>query len=132
MTRSAHRWTSLAFAAALTAVAALGCDRTNSTNATVPNSGTGMTGAFSGKQVTGPTAYQVGPDSHDGAGGAPTFGEATGTGFHTGDAAHSSGTGSGLMGFHGTGAEGTINAISDMHPAGDPPKDAPVPILPEE
>jgi hypothetical protein len=49
-------------------------------------------------------------------GGAPSFGSPSGMGLSTGDAAHSSGMGTGLMGFHGTGAAGTSGAISDRSP----------------
>jgi len=113
-------------------LAAAGCGRTDSTSATPPNTGTGMTGIGSGAAVTGPNGNDVamGPNG-GGAGGAPSFGDATGTGFSTGDAAHSGGQGSGLMGFHGTGALGTSAAISDMHQTDAPAKNAPVPVLPE-
>jgi hypothetical protein len=114
-------------------LAAVGCGRTDSTTATPPNTGTGMTGIGNGQAVTGPDANTPPAGPNDGgAGGAPTYGDATGTGFHTGDAAHSDGQGSGLMGFHGTGALGTSAAISDMHPTDPPAKNAPQPVLPEQ
>ncbi len=116
---------------ALAAAALVGCDRTDSTTATPANTGTGMTGEGTGKQVTGPVGVGANADSQ-GAGGAPTYGEPTGTGFPSGDAAHSSGQGSGLMGFHGTGAMGTSAAVSDAHDAGKPAKDAPALVLPEQ
>jgi hypothetical protein len=114
---------------ALATAALVGCDRTESTSATPANTGTGMTGVGSGEQATGPTAAAP---TGQGAGGAPSFGEATGTGFPSGDAAHSGGQGSGLMGFHGTGYEGTSAAVSDMHPVGPPAANAPAPVLPEQ
>jgi hypothetical protein len=51
-------------------------------------------------------------------------------GFSTGDAAHSDGQGSGLMGYHGTGAMGTSGAISDKHEVPAPPKSTTEPVLP--
>ncbi len=58
-------------------------------------------------------------------GGAPSFGQPTGTGFSTGDGIHSTGQGSGAMGYHSTGAAGTSNSITDTHPAEvDPRADA--------
>jgi hypothetical protein len=51
-------------------------------------------------------------------------------GFSTGDAAHNDGSGSGLMGFHGTGAMGTSNAITDNHPAQAPTFPTTEPVLP--
>ncbi len=129
MTHSAHRWTTITLWTTLAATIALGgCGKTESTTATPANTGTGMTGMGSGKDVTGPIASAA----PDGAGGAPTFGEATGTGFPSGDAAHAGGQGSGLMGFHGTGAKGTSYAISDTHPAGEPPKSQVQWVLPEQ
>ena len=67
-----------------------------------------------------------------GPAGPRPYGEAEGNGFHSGDADHSGGTGSGLMGFHGTGYEGTSAAISDMHKTDPVPKDAPKWVLPEQ
>jgi hypothetical protein len=119
----------------LAAAAVIGCDRTNSTTATPANTGTGATGgtgANMGRQVTGPTADQVGAPPAPPWLSAPTFGEATGTGFATGDAAHASGQGSGLMGYHGTGAMGTSFAISDDHKAPPVAKNAPPFVLPEQ
>lgn len=64
-------------------------------------------------------------------GGAPNYGTPSGMGFSYGDAAHSDGQGSGLMGYHGTGAMGTSGAISDRHPVPEPPKNAATePVLP--
>ena len=134
MTPMAHRWTTGTLGAVLAATAIVGggCGKTESTTATPPNSGTGMTGMGPGKDVTGPAAQANA--GNDGAGGAPTYGEATGTGFASGDAAHSSGMGSGLMGFHSTGAMGTSAAASDMHKFDekDLPKGQPTWVLPEQ
>ena len=133
MTRAAHRTTAIGTALlAAAAVVAVGCDKTNSTYATPPNSGTGMTGMGTDQQVTGPSTNPALAYSTQGAGGAPTYGEPTGTGFYTLDAAHGSGTGSGMMGYHGTGAMGTSAAISDMHKTPPPPKNAPQWVLPEQ
>jgi hypothetical protein len=63
-------------------------------------------------------------------GGAPSYGTQSGMGFSTGDAAHNDGSGSGLMGFHGTGAMGTSNAITDNHPAQAPTFPTTEPVLP--
>ncbi len=63
-------------------------------------------------------------------GAAPTYGTPSGMGFSTGDAAHSDGQGSGLMGYHGTGAMGTSGAISDKHEVPAPPKSTTEPVLP--
>ena len=83
--------------------------------------------------MTGPTQYHTGPNSGQGAGGAPPLGEYAGNGFSTGDSAHAGGTGSGLMGWHGTGAQGTSMAISDKHDAGELPKGGgPQWVLPEQ
>jgi len=70
------------------------------------------------------------PPSPASPGAAPTFGKPSGMGFSTGDAAHSDGQGSGLMGYHGTGAMGTSGAISDKHPAPEPEKPSTQPVLP--
>ncbi len=93
----------------------------------VLNNYDGMRSMAAGKSLNDPVAVGVGAASptDPAAGGAPTFGDATGTGFHTGDAAHSGGQGSGLMGFHGTGALGTSAAISDMHHAERPAQERP-------
>ena len=109
----------------------IGCGKTDSTTATPANSGTGMTGIGPGQNITGPVGVAAN-DPGLGAGGAPTYGEATGTGFPTGDAAHAGGQGSGMMGFHGTGAQGTSAAISDMHTTPPPDKNAPQWVLPEQ
>ncbi len=63
-------------------------------------------------------------------GAAPTYGTPSGMGFSTGDAAHSDGQGSGLMGYHGTGAMGTSGAISDQHEVPPPPPSTTQPVLP--
>lgn len=63
-------------------------------------------------------------------GAAPTYGTPSGMGFSTGDAAHSDGQGSGLMGYHGTGSMGTSGAISDKHEVPEPPVNATQPVLP--
>jgi len=63
-------------------------------------------------------------------GAAPEYGTPSGMGFSTGDSAHSDGQGSGLMGYHGTGAMGTSGAISDKHAVPAPPKAATEPVLP--
>jgi hypothetical protein len=55
-------------------------------------------------------------------GGAPTFGQPSGTGFSTGDSIHSTGQGSGAMGYNNTGATGTSNSITDTHPVEVAPK----------
>ena len=129
---TAHRL-AIGLGTALAAAALAGCGNTDSTTATAPNTGTGMTGIGPGAQVTGPNANDLpmGPYG-GGAGGAPSYGDASGTGFCTGDAAHSGGQGSGLMGFHGTGYLGTSAAISDMHKTAPPAKNAPQPVLPEQ
>jgi hypothetical protein len=69
---------------------------------------------------------------YGGAGGAPTFGTASGMGFSTGDAAHSDGQGSGLMGYHGTGSMGASGAITDKHEVVIPRSAVPTtePVLP--
>ncbi len=90
---------------------ASGCERTDSTSSTPPNTGTGMNGTVEGKDVMGPNAYSG--DSPSSPGGAPAFGAPSGMGFPTGDAAHSGGQGGGLMGFGGTGANGTNGTITD-------------------
>jgi hypothetical protein len=87
-----------------------GCDHTDSTTSTPPNTGTGLTGAKPGKELHGPPP---GSETGSNPGGAPTFGKPTGMGFSTGDAAHSGGQGGGLMGYHNTGAAGTSGAITD-------------------
>ncbi len=56
-------------------------------------------------------------------GAAPSFGTPTGTGFSTGDGIHSTGQGSGAMGYHGTGANGTSNSITDTHPVDVEPRE---------
>ena len=63
-------------------------------------------------------------------GAAPTYGTASGMGFSTGDAAHSDGQGSGMMGYHGTGAAGTSGAITDQHEVPPPPASTTQPVLP--
>jgi hypothetical protein len=92
----------------MTAIAATalfaGCDQSDSTT------GAGLTGASPGNWVNGPPP---GSETGSNPGGAPTFGQPTGMGFSTGDAAHSGGQGSGLMGYHNTGAAGTSGAITD-------------------
>jgi hypothetical protein len=100
----------LSTAALLGAGLIAGCDRNDSTTATPANSGTGLSNAQPGKDVTGPAP---GSETGSNPGGAPSFGQATGTGFSTGDAAHSGGQGGGLMGYHGTGSAGTSGAITD-------------------
>jgi hypothetical protein len=70
------------------------------------------------------------PPSPASPGAAPTYGKASGMGFSYGDAAHSDGQGSGLMGFHGTGSMGTSGAISDKHEAREPDKASTQPVLP--
>src|SRR5947209_1640269 len=80
------------------------CDRTESTTATPPNSGTGMTGVGSGRDVTGPAANEAGWTPGRAAAGAPSYGKPSGMGFSDGDAVHAGGQGGGLMGFHDTGA----------------------------
>jgi hypothetical protein len=62
--------------------------------------------------------------------GAPTYGQQSGMGFSTGDAAHCSGSGSGLAGYNGTGKAGTSSAITDMHPIGAPTFPTTQPVLP--
>jgi hypothetical protein len=62
--------------------------------------------------------------------GAPTYGEQSGMGFSTGDAIHSSGSGSGLAGYNGTGKAGTSSAISDTHVIGAPTFPTTQPVLP--
>ncbi len=113
--------------------ATVGCGKADPTATADQDNITAMQTLAHG-QHAGPDAVGTGAASptDPAAGGAPTYGEATGTGFHTGDAPHSGGTGSGLMGFHGTGAYGTSAAISDTHPAGEPPKNAPQWVLPEQ
>ena len=63
-------------------------------------------------------------------GAAPTFGTQSGMGFSTGDALHSGGAGSGLMGYNGTGKMGTSSAITDQHPIGKPAFPTTEPVLP--
>ena len=65
-------------------------------------------------------------------GGAPTYGKPSGMGFTTGDAAHSDGAGSGLMGFHGTGQMGTSGAITDRHNFQLPNTPTTDPVLPAQ
>jgi hypothetical protein len=57
------------------------------------------------------------------------FGKPSGMGFATGDAVHTDGQGSGLMGYHGTGATGTGGTITDTH-AVPPPPPTTEPVLP--
>ncbi len=75
--------------------------------------------------AAGPTTTPV-----SSPGGAPTYGTPSGMGFSTGDAAHTDAAGSGLMGFHGTGAMGTSAAITDNHPIGAPTFPTTEPVLP--
>ncbi len=134
MTTAVQR-TAILLGATLVATA-LGCGKADPTAqaAGVKSNQQLMMDLSHGVPLYDPQAIGLGAASptDPGAGGAPTFGDATGTGFHTGDAAHSGGTGSGLMGFHGTGALGTSAAISDMHTTEAPPKNAPAFILPEQ
>lgn len=62
--------------------------------------------------------------------GAPTFGTQSGMGFSTGDALHSDGAGSGLMGYNGTGKMGTSSAITDAHTISKPSFATTEPVLP--
>ncbi len=80
-----------------------------------------------GDESAGPTTA---PTAVASPGGAPTFGTQSGMGFSTGDAEHSSGAGSGLMGYNGTGSKGTSGAISDEHPAPKPSFPTTDPVLP--
>jgi hypothetical protein len=64
--------------------------------------------------------------------GAPTYGKDSGMGFSTGDAAHSGGQGSGLMGYHGTGSVGTNGAITDSNAVKDPVDNPISPVLPPQ
>jgi hypothetical protein len=75
----------------------------------------------------GPTTR---PDAHPAS--AVTFGKESGMGFSTGNAANSGGMGTGLMGYHGTGAEGTSGTITDAHAVHDPVKDPTTPLLPPQ
>ena len=133
MTLLARRFTTT-LVSALTLAAlgsSIGCDNDSKVGVNA-NSGAGMTGATPGKQTLGPTGGEPALGNL-GAGGAPPFGEPTGTGYATGDAAHGTGMGSGMLGYHGTGAAGTSAAVSDMHPAGEPPKGGgPQWVLPEQ
>lgn len=94
---------------------------------TVLVSGCGKSDSSAAPAVAGPTEEGPPPykytDSAPGhaAGGAPTFGKPTGTGFSTGDAAHTA-QGSGLMGYHNTGAAGTSHTITDRVVAKDESK----------
>jgi len=84
-----------------------------------------------GKSVTTESQAAAPPPATPASpGAAPTYGTASGMGFSTGDAAHSSGQGSGMMGYHGTGAAGTSGAISDQHVVPEPPKSTTEPVLP--
>ena len=89
----------------------LGCGRSESTTSTPANTGNGMSGVGSGREVTDPEGARN--DYGVAAAGAPTFGTPSGMGFSTGDAAHTDGQGSGQMGFHQTGAAGTSGTITD-------------------
>jgi hypothetical protein len=91
------------------AVLAMGCDRVESVGAPISVSDGASEGHHEGQLAN--------TESGAGAGGAPSFGAPSGMGFSTGDAAHSGGQGGGLMGFHGTGKEGTSGAMTDMHVA---------------
>jgi hypothetical protein len=75
----------------------------------------------------GPTTR---PDASPG--GAPTYGTPSGMGFSTGDAPHSGGQGSGLMGYHGTGSYGTNGTITDTTAVKDPVQNPVSPILPPQ
>ncbi len=72
------------------------------------------------------------PDRAASPGAAPTFGTQSGMGLSTGDSLHSSGQGSGMMGYNGVGSKGTSNAISDAHYPGAPDKSAKDPVLPPQ
>jgi len=63
-------------------------------------------------------------------GAAPMYGQPSGMGFSTGDAIHTDGQGSGMAGYHGTGATGTLGTITDTHPAPAPTTQATPPVLP--
>ena len=141
MTRPVFQWTAAwTLAATMTAAVVGGGCRNSEGNSTSSSSSepSSQTKTASGAPTGEPTPAKPGygnakdDAANLGAGGAPTYGEPTGTGFPTGDAAHSGGQGSGLLGYHGTGAAGTSAAISDMHPAGDPPKGPPQWVLPEQ
>ena len=75
------------------------------------------------------TTAEAPPSTQPSPGGAPTFGTPTGTGYSTGDAANSDGQGSGLMGYHDTGAAGTSGTITDTHELPPPPATTD-PVLP--
>jgi hypothetical protein len=67
-----------------------------------------------GRDETAPVAADEPRVYGAAAAGAPSFNaQPSGMGFNTGDAAHADGQGSGLMGFHETGAAGTSGTITD-------------------
>jgi hypothetical protein len=106
------------------AVGLLGCGRSESTTSTSANSGNGMSGIGSGREVTGPAAEGEPRVYGVEVAGAPTFGTPSGMGFATGDSAHT-GQGSGQMGFHQTGAAGTSGTITDHRIAAEQPDATP-------
>jgi hypothetical protein len=78
-----------------------------------------------GRDETAPVAADEPRVYGAAAAGAPSFGTPTGMGFNTGDAAHADGQGSGLMGFHETGAAGTSGTITDRRIAVEQPDTTP-------
>ena len=54
------------------------------------------------------------PDATPNPAGAPLYGEPSGIGYYTGDAAQTGGMGTGLMSFHGTGSAGTSGTLTDI------------------
>jgi hypothetical protein len=95
----------------------LGCGRSESTTSTPANSGDGMSGPAAEAE---PRVYG------SAAAGAPSFNApASGMGFTVGDALHADGQGSGLMGFHQTGAAGTSGTITDRRIGPEQPDTTP-------
>lgn len=78
---------------------------------------------------TPPTSPNTAPTEARSPGAAPSFGKPSGMGFSTGDAIHTDGQGSGMAGYHGTGATGTAGTITDTHEV-PPPQATTEPVLP--
>ena len=106
-------------AGCLGSVFLLGCSRTESTDATEPNSGTGATGMApsispGGLEVTGPKYDAEHPADPAGAPNV-ALGKPMGNGFRSLTADQAGGMGTGLQGFNDVGAAGTTGAITDTH-----------------
>jgi hypothetical protein len=89
----------------------------------------GLIGCGGNDTAETPTSPTTQPIEASSPGAAPTFGKASGMGFATGDAIHTDGQGSGMAGYHGTGAAGTAGTVTDTHPVGPPPATT-EPVLP--